>query len=283
VRITRYYFFITKCFNCLFIIQVIIQGFGMFFDRIAAGIKMKSFFSNPKGNICLLICILFVLHANLSFAQTPGSPGTPQRVPTSNQTLRTDEEMERYITIDFNNVDITIFIKFISELTGKNFIVDRRVKGKVTIISPTKISVKEAYRVFQSVLEVHGYSTVKAGQVIKIVPSPDARTKSIETKLKEEAAFPDDQVVTQLIPLTYANPDEVKRLFAPLGSKSSVILSYSPTNRRIVTDVYSNIQRLMRILKAIDVTGIGQEISVIPLEFSDAAKLVPLLKSVFQT
>ncbi|MBW2539432.1 MAG: hypothetical protein JRE27_07490, partial [Deltaproteobacteria bacterium] len=57
--------------------------------------------------------------------------------------------MERFITIDFNNVDITIFIKFISELTGKNFIVDRRVKGKVTIISPTKISVKEAYRVFQ--------------------------------------------------------------------------------------------------------------------------------------
>ncbi|MBW2201257.1 MAG: type II secretion system protein GspD, partial [Deltaproteobacteria bacterium] len=191
--------------------------------------------------------------------------------------------MERYITIDFNNVDITIFIKFISELTGKNFIVDRRVKGKVTIISPTKISVKEAYRVFQSVLEVHGYSTVQAGQVIKIVPSPDARTKSIETKLKEEAAFPDDKVVTQLIPLTYASPDQVKRLFAPLVSKSSVILSYSPTNMLIVTDVYSNIQRLMRILKAIDITGIGQEISVVPLEFSDAGKLVTLLKSVFQT
>ena len=244
---------------------------------------MRSYFNNPMGNICLLTCIFFVFHANLSFAQTPGNPATPQRVPTSDQVSRTDEKMERYITIDFNNVDITIFIKFISELTGKNFVVDRRVKGKVTIISPTKISIKEAYRVFQSVLEVHGYSTVQAGQVIKIVPSPDARTKSIETKLKEEAAFPDDKVVTQLIPLTYADPDEVKRLFTPLVSKSSVILSYPPTNMLIVTDVYSNIQRLMRILKAIDVTGIGQEISVVPLEFSDAAKLATVLKSVFQT
>ncbi|UCF83293.1 MAG: hypothetical protein JSV50_19285, partial [Desulfobacteraceae bacterium] len=74
-----------------------------------------------------------------------------------------------YVTIDFDNVDIAIFIKFISELTGKNFVIDKAVKGKVTIISPTKISVKEAYKVFESVLEVHGYTTVPAGRVIKIV------------------------------------------------------------------------------------------------------------------
>ncbi|MGD9098198.1 MAG: hypothetical protein PVF97_08935, partial [Desulfobacterales bacterium] len=60
------------------------------------------------------------------------------------------------VSIDFNDVDIHLFIKFISEITGKNFIVDQRVKGKVTIISPSQISVDEAYRVFASVLEVHG-------------------------------------------------------------------------------------------------------------------------------
>ena len=72
---------------------------------------------------------------------------------------------DRFVTIDFNNVDINVFIKFISELTGRNFIVDQRVRGNVTIISPTKISVYEAYRVFESVLEVHGYTTVQAGKV----------------------------------------------------------------------------------------------------------------------
>lgn len=189
---------------------------------------------------------------------------------------------ERYVSIDFNDVDINVFIKFISELTQRNFIVDRRVKGKVTIISPSKISVDEAYRVFESVLEVHGFTTVRSGEVTKVVPAPDARTKSIETLLKEEAQSPTDKVVTQLVPLRYADPNELKRLFAPLVSKSSVVLAYPPTNMLIITDVYSNIKRLMGILKVIDVPGIGQEISVVPLENGDAAEMVRLLDSVFQ-
>ena len=189
---------------------------------------------------------------------------------------------ERYVSIDFNDVDINVFIKFISELTQKNFVVDRRVKGKVTIISPSKISVEEAYRVFESVLEVHGYTTVRSGQITKIVPSPDARSKNIETLIRQEARSPEDKVVTQLIPLRYADPTAIKRLFAPLVSKSSVILAYAPTNMLIITDIYSNIRRLMRILKTIDVVGVGQEVSVVPLENADAAKMVRLLTTVFQ-
>jgi len=190
---------------------------------------------------------------------------------------------DRYVTIDFNNVDIEVFIKFISELTGENFVVDNQVKGKVTVISPRKISLKEAYKVFESVLEVHGYSAVKAGEVIKIVSATDARTKSIETRLREEAGSPEDNVVTHLIPLTYANADEIKQLFAPLVSKSSVILSYPQTNMLIITDVYSNIIRLMEIIRAIDISGMGQEISVIPLQYSDAEKLVKVLDTIFKS
>ncbi|MBT9438123.1 MAG: type II secretion system secretin GspD [Desulfobacterales bacterium] len=195
----------------------------------------------------------------------------------------TNKEVERFVSIDFNDVDINVFIKFISELTGKNFVVDKRVKGKVTIISPTKISVKEAYKVFESVLEVNGYATVKTDKIIKIIPAPDARSKNIETRFKDELTSPEDKIVTQIISLTYADSDEIKRLFAPMISKSSVILSYPPTNMLIVTDVYSNITRLVRILKLIDITGIGQEISVIPIEFSDATKLVKILSSIFKT
>jgi general secretion pathway protein D len=169
-----------------------------------------------------------------------------------------------------------------SELTGTNFVVDQRVKGKVTIISPSKISLNEAYKVFESVLEVHGYTTVKAGEVVKVIPSPDARSKSIETKLREEAEAPQDKIVTQLIPLRYANPVEIKRLFTPMVSKSSVILAYAPTNTLIITDVYSNIKRLLKILKEIDITGIGQQISVIPIEYAEVSKLVNLLTTVFK-
>lgn len=222
---------------------------------------MKSYCNNIKGIIWIVFCFCLLMPVSLTAAETSG----------------------RFISINFNNVDINVFVKFISELTGKNFIVDRRVKGKVTIISPTKISVKEAYKVFESVLEVHGYTTVRSGKIIKIVPSSDARAKNIETKLKEEADAPEDRIVTHLIPLKYANPNEIKRLFAPLISKSSVILAYSPTNILIVTDVYSNIKRLLKIVKAIDIIGVGQEISVIPLEHANAPKLVKILDTVFKT
>jgi len=190
---------------------------------------------------------------------------------------------KRFVTIDFDDVDILLFIKFMSEVTGKNFVIDQKVKGKVTIVSPTKISVDEAYRVFESVLEVHGFTTVEAGRIIKIVPSVVARGKSIETRLKEEVESAEDRVVTQVIRLDYANPDELKRLFAPLISKSSVTVSYPPTNMLLITDVLSNIERLLRIIKAIDVVGIGEEISVVPLQYASASVMVKPLTSIFAT
>jgi len=189
---------------------------------------------------------------------------------------------KRFVTIDFDNVDLRIFIKFISELTGKNFVVDRNVKGKVTIISPTKISVKEAYKVFESVLEVHGFTTVPAGDIIKIVPAVAARSKNIETRLRKRAISPEDKVVTQLIPLRYADPNELRKVFAPLISKTSIVVSYPPTGMLIVTDVLSNIKRLLRIVEAVDVKGIGAEISVIPLKYAIATNMAKSLGFVFQ-
>ena len=219
-------------------------------------------------------CLLFVIVLLLT---------APLCADVQTKTAKDAGPSDQFVSIDFNDVDLHVFIKFISELTEKNFVVDQRVKGKVTIISPARISIKEAYKVFESVLEVHGYAAVKSGEVIKIVPAPDARSKSVETRLIEEAASTEDKVVTQLIPLKYASADDIKKLFAPMISKSSVILAYDPTNTLIVTDVYSNIKRLLRILSAIDVSGMGQEISVIPLEYADATKFVNILSSVFQS
>ncbi len=190
-------------------------------------------------------------------------------------------QTDRLVSIDFNNVDLNVLIKFISELTGKNFVIDQRVKGKATIISPSKISVAEAYKVFESVLEVHGFTTIQAGKIIKIVPSPDARSKNIETRLKEESGTGADKVVTQLIPLKYATASEIKKLFAPLVSKSSIILDYSPTNTLIVTDVYSNIKRLTKILEAIDILKSGQELSIVTLVYADVQDMAKTLDSIF--
>ncbi len=210
---------------------------------------------------------------------------TPRVEDVKNASLPKQEkpaDTGKYVAIDFNDVDIRVFIKFISELTDRNFVVDNEVKGKVTIISPKKISAVEAYKVFESVMEVHGYSTIPSGDIIKIVPSRDARTRNIETRLKKEAIVPEDKIVTQIVSLNYASPDEIKKVLTPLVSKSSVILSYTPTGMLIITDLLSNIKRLLTIISALDIEGIGEQISVIPLERASSSNISKSLSEIFQ-
>jgi len=190
----------------------------------------------------------------------------------------------QFVSIDFNNVDITVFIKFISKLTGKNFVVDNRVKGKVTIISPTKISVENAYKVFESVLEINGFSTVASGKVIKILPTTKAKADNLDTKIATEPGKKgtlEDKIVTRIIPLEYARSDELKNLFMPLVPKGSVVLSYRDTNMLIITATLSSIDRLLKIIRVIDIQSIGKIISVVPVKYSDAKNMVQSLSSIF--
>ncbi len=189
---------------------------------------------------------------------------------------------ERYITIDFDNVDINLFIKYISELTGKNFIVDPAVKGNVTIISPTRISENDAYQVFESVLEIQGFTTVASGSVIKIVPSVAARSQNIQTVRPGQNLRPEDRVVTQLVPLKYTTPTEMQKILQPLVSKTSVLIAHTQSGILIITDILSNIQRLMGIIESLDVEYSREEIEVIPLEYANSNKIATLLNTIFQ-
>ncbi len=189
---------------------------------------------------------------------------------------------QRYVTIDFNDVDINIFIKYISELTKKNFVVDRAVKGKVTIISPTRISETDAYKVFESVLEVNGFTTVPSGSIIKIVPAVQARSKSIVTiQGSEEGLYPEDKVVTQIIQLKHSNPNDLKKILAPLVSKTSVVISHAESGLLIITDVMSNINRLLDIIKAVDVPSIGEELVILPLKHASATNVAKSISQLF--
>jgi len=273
--VTKYILCFLSLGLCLFVSNSMVQGARLAGEEGVISVTPKP--SQPVKNPAQAKPVPEKEHPEAQ-VKTPAEKKITQKKKVSAK----QEPDTRYVTIDFDNVDIGLFIKFISELTGKNFVVDKGVRGKVTIISPTRISIKEAYRVFESVLDVHGFTTVPAGNIIKIVPALHARSKNIETRLREEAIVPEDKVVTQLIPLAYADPDELKKLFRPLISKSSVIASYSPTRMLIVTDVLSNIRRLLKIVEAIDVKGIGEEISVIPLEHATASSLSKPLVSIFQ-
>ncbi len=221
--------------------------------------------------ILSVFCFVFLINDHISHA--------------ADSTVKKEvDESSKFVSIDFNNVDINVFIKFMSKLTGKNFVVDRSVKGNVTIISPTKISVKDAYKVFESVLDINGYATVESGKIIKIIPAPKAKGDNIDTKLMTVMDKPGnlkDKIVTRLIPLEYARSDELKRLFTPLVPKGSIVLSYQDTNMLIVTATLTSINRLLKIVKTIDTQSIGKKISVIPIKNADAGKLVSNLSKIF--
>lgn len=192
-----------------------------------------------------------------------------------------DSLSSEMVSINFDDVDISVFIKFISQLTGKNFLVDNRINGRVTIISPGKITVEEAYSVFESVLDIHGFSTVPSGSIVKIIPKLNALADNLDTRIVTGEETASDRMATRIVALEYAQSDELRNLLAPLVPKGNVVLSYRDTNMLVITAPLSSIERLVKIIDVIDVKSIGKKISVIPVKYADAAKLVKNLSSIF--
>ncbi len=232
------------------------------------------------GLLITLICLGFVLFTPAAGKVLAAAP--KKEVPRATAKAAAKSTGKRFVTIDFNDVDINLFIKYISELSGKNFVVDRSVKGKVTIISPTRISEEDAYRVFESVLEVHGYTTVPSGSIIKIVPAVQARSKSIATIMQgEQGLSAEDKVVTRIIPLAYSDPNDLKKILAPLVSKTSVVIAHPQSGMLIITDVLSNINRLLDIIRVVDVPSVGEELEIIPLEHASATSVGKSISQLF--
>jgi general secretion pathway protein D len=187
---------------------------------------------------------------------------------------------EKMVNMDFNQVDLPVFIKFISKLTGKNFVVDDKVQGKVTILSPSPLSISEAYKVFESVLEVNGYTTIPAEGVIKIVRTVESRQKNVQTR-QTPGLQPDprERVVTQIIPLEFASTQSLRKILVPMVSKQGLLVGYQPTETLILIDYETNVNRLYTIIQAIDVEPQTGEISLVVLENASAETVAQELSS----
>ena len=226
---------------------------------------------------CLVaLCICLLLASELVAEDLPRPlPGTAP--------AKTEETgNKKFITLDFDNVEIHVFIKYISELTGKNFVVDKAVQGNVTIISPTKLSEDAAYQVFESVLEVHGFTTVESGSITKILPAARARSQNLDMLKETMQENPDDRVITQLVFLKYSSPEEIKKVLTPLVSQTSVLVAHVPSGMLIITETMSNVKKLLGIIKVLDVQSREEEVAVIPLKNGSAASLSKILTTIYQ-
>jgi general secretion pathway protein D len=186
---------------------------------------------------------------------------------------------KQLITMDFQDVEIGVLVKFISEITGKNFILDEKVRGKVTVISPTKISIEEAYRVFQSILEVKGFTTLPAGPVTKIVPVREARESGAPLSTKPPSG---DQFITQLVPLAFIDSSTLIPILQPMVSKDGLVTAYEPANTIVLIDTSSNIERLLAIISELDIELPERGIEILRLENAYAGNVAQTLQQVLE-
>jgi len=182
----------------------------------------------------------------------PPSPSVPASSAKKSETPKL-KAREDFIALNFTNIEIGALIKVMSELTRKNFILDERVVGKVTLMTPTRISPEEAYQVFQSALEIKGFTAIEDGKVVRIIPSAQARQSGL--KVYQDNRFGGEGYVTQLIRMAYVNPQEITRALTPLMSKDGSLIAYAPTNSLIITDSVSNIRKIESLVHAMDVAA----------------------------
>jgi general secretion pathway protein D len=182
-------------------------------------------------------------------------------------------------SFDFPNADITDIVKAISELTGKNFIIDPGVRGKITIIAPTKITVAEAYKAFLSALAINGFAVVPSGKFYKIRSARNAQRDSIETF--SGAYYPNsDQMITRIIHLKHISADAVNRDLRILASKDGEMVVYPQTNSIIISDYGANIDRVMKIIAQLDVQGFDDQLVVIPVKYARAKDISDLIDKI---
>ncbi|AGH95737.1 type II secretion system secretin GspD [Pseudobdellovibrio exovorus] len=182
-------------------------------------------------------------------------------------------------SFDFPNVEITDVIKAISELTGKNFIIDSTVRGKITIMAPSKITVAEAYKAFLSALAINGFTVVPSGGFLKIRNARSAQRDNIDTY--SGTYYPNsDQMITKIVHLKHISAETVQKDLRLLASSYGEFATFPQTNSLIISDFGANIDRVMKIINQLDVPGFEDQLEVVGIKYAKAKDIAELIDKV---
>ncbi|MBT3584982.1 MAG: type II secretion system secretin GspD [Halobacteriovoraceae bacterium] len=184
-------------------------------------------------------------------------------------------------SFDHPNTSLIDLTKTMQKLTGINLILDKDLKGKVTIMAPSPVTVGDAWKAYLTALNLNGYTLVKSGSFYKIVNSRDIRYTP--TKIYTGNYTPDtENYVMRILPLKNINSTEVTRSFRPFMSRYGRIIDIKQTNTIIVQDTGSNINRLVRLIKFIDVPGHEETLQIIQVKNSSAQEIAKLLDKILK-
>ena len=180
------------------------------------------------------------------------------------------------VTLNFQGADINALINLVSQVTNKSFIVDPRVRGKVTLVSGGGLPVDQLYEIFLSVLEVSNFAAVEAGSITKILPKNLIKQHPTPTS---DSGVPNktDEHFTHIITLEHASVSELLPILRPLLPPTAHIAPHVGSNTLILTGTGANINRAVNLIKRMDMEQRGIDIQVIYLKHADATKLAPII------
>ncbi len=180
------------------------------------------------------------------------------------------------MTLNLRDADIASVISTVSEMTGKNFIVDPRVKGRVTVISSRPMEADEVYQVFLSILNVQGFAAIPGKNAIKIVPEVTAKQGAIPNR-----GGSGDESVTRVVPVNNVAAAQLVPVLRPLLPQEAHLAAYTPTNVLIVSSTAANVDKLVELIRTVDLSN-ESEIELIPLKHASATEVERILNSLQQ-
>ncbi|GGA86844.1 type II secretion system protein D [Arenimonas soli] len=185
------------------------------------------------------------------------------------------------VTLNFVNTEIEGMVMVISEITGKNFVLDPRVKGTISIVSAKPLPREVVYDVFLSALRLQGYAAIETGGVVRIVPEADAKLyPGASSGLRVRASGGGDQVQTQAFHLKHQPAEQMLPILRPLIAPNNTITAHAGNNSLVITDYANNMPRLARIIAAMDMPDSSEPV-VIPLHHASALDVAVTVNRLF--
>jgi len=174
------------------------------------------------------------------------------------------------IALNFKDADIDAVVGAFGHLLNRTFVIDPRVRGKITLETPRAVSPQLAYELLQSTLRLQGFAIVETGELSRVVPEADAKLQSGPVTAGRSPSVTGDRIVTQIFRLTYESASNLVPVLRPLISPNNTIVAYPSNNSLVITDYGANLQRLARIIATLDSPASG-EVEVITMQHALAS------------
>ncbi len=191
--------------------------------------------------------------------------------------------MGHMVKFNLQDADLAELVNHISGMTGKRFIYGAKVRQiKATVVSPTPVTLGEAYEAFLSILEANGMTVVPHGRFLKIVDTGNISSQATPIYSRGAPVASTDGYLTRLYRLQHVSVDDVAQLLAKFKSKEGDISTFSAGQLLIITDTGSNVRRMIRIIEEVDVGGSGTKMWVEPVHYGSATDLAKQINDIFE-